>query len=219
MRLACLFVACAISFAPVVAHAAGTAKEPAKTKATSKKAAKKKPAAEQSSRPAKTARTLRPGALTVNVGHEINEDARVTPFPSFAKHAQKALAQNRRDQLVDAEQAARAPRQPDRWMTVLFHLRELDSRNDPEACFWRVVAYYRLGELAKARALRAACEPPANIQATLDNEDALSTTLQPVAALPEMMAAGEKPPAPVVNADPYGGPAFAAMTATAQATP
>ena len=78
----------------------------------------------------------------------------MTPFPSFAPHAKKALAQNRRDQLIDAEQAARADRQSDRWWTVLFHLRELDSRNDPEACFWRVVAYYRLGELARARALR-----------------------------------------------------------------
>jgi len=65
-----------------------------------------------------------------------------------------------------------------------------------------------MGELARARALRSMCEPPPAVQAVLDNEDALSSTLQPVAALPEMMAAGEKPPAPVVNADPYGGPAF-----------
>ena len=217
MRLACLFLASAISFAPIAANAAGAAKDPAKTKSTPKKAAKKKkPAAEKSERPVKAiARTLRPGALTVNVGHEINEDAHVTPFPSFAGHAQKALAQNRRDQLIDAEQAARAARQSDRWMTVLFHLRELDSRNDPEACFWRVVAYYRLGELARARALRSSCEPPTAIQAVLDNEDAMSTTLQPVAALPEMTAAGEKPPAPVPNPEPYGGPAYATLTVQA----
>jgi hypothetical protein len=217
MRLAaCFFFACAVSLAPIAAHAAGAAKDPAKTKSTPKKSAKKKPATEKMDRPIKAvARTLRPGALTVNVGHEINEDAHVTPFPSFAGHAQKALAQNRRDQLIDAEQAARATRQTDRWMTVLFHLRELDSRNDAEACFWRVVAYYRLGELARARALRAACEPPTAIQAVLDNEDAISMTLQPVAALPEMTAAGEKAPAPVENADPYGGPAYAAMTAQA----
>jgi hypothetical protein len=226
MRLACLLFAFAVSMAPVAARAAegtgapATAKSTAKSasKAVSKKVSKKKaPAADKpTTRPTKAAqRTLRPGALTVAVGHEINEDARVTPFPSFAGHAQKALAQNRRDQLVDAEQAARAPTQPDRWWTVLFHLRELDSRNDPEACFWRVVAYYRLGELAKARTLRAACEPPQPVQNVLDNEDALSTTLQPVAALPEMVAAGEKPPAPVVNADPYGGPAFAAITQAA----
>jgi hypothetical protein len=216
MRLTCLFFACAISVAPIAAHAAGAAKEPAKTKSTPKKSAKKKPATEKLDHPTKAvARTLRPGALTVNVGHEINEDAHVTPFPSFARHAQKALAQNRRDQLIDAEEAARATRQSDRWMTVLFHLRELDSRNDAEACFWRVVAYYRLGELTRARTLRGVCDPPAAIQSVLDSEDAMSTTLQPVAALPEMTAAGEKPPAPVPSPDPYGGPAYATMTAQA----
>jgi hypothetical protein len=36
----------------------------------------------------------------------------------------------------------------------------------------------------------------------------MSTTRQPVAALPAMVAAGEKPPAPVPNPAPYGGPAF-----------
>jgi hypothetical protein len=216
MRLSCLsfacpLLACALLLAPVGAHAAKTADGPVKKKAAAKKdTSKKKPAGEKAtSNPTKEAkRTLRPGALTVNVGHEINEEAKVTPFPSFAPHAKKALAQNRRDQLIDAEQAARASTQADRWWTVLFHLRELDSRNDPEACFWRVVAYYRLGELARARNLRNACEPPPAVQTILDNEDAMSTTLQPVAALPEMAAAGEKPPAPVPNPDPYAGPAF-----------
>ena len=217
MRLASLCLACAFLLSPLVARAAKDANGPAKTKTAAKKANKKKPAEDNPARPAKLTRTLRPGALTVNVGHEINEDAKVTPFPSFAPHAKKALALNRRDSLVDAENAARADKQPDRWWTVLFHLRELDSRNDPEACFWRVVAYYRLGELAKARALRSACEPPPSVQTALDNEDALSSTLQPVAALPEMQAAGEKPPAPVVNSDPYGGPAFATLTQTTQA--
>ena len=216
MRLASLFVACAFLLAPVAAHAAKQGHGPAKTKSASKKASQKKPAAiEKAAHQAKPTRTLRPAALTVNVGHEINQDARVTPFPSFAGHAKKALAQTRRDSLVDAEQAARADKQPDRWWTVLFHLRELDSRNDPEACFWRVVSYYRLGELAKARALRAMCEPPPGVQASLDNEDALSSQLQPVAALPEMAAAGEKPPEPVMNPEPYGGPTFTTMTATA----
>src|SRR5262245_57707267 len=171
MRLASLFVACAIVLAPVAAAAAkdGDAPAPAKTKSAQKKASKKKPApaAEKAARPTKVTRTLRPGALTVAVGHEINEEAHVTPFPSFAGHAKKALAQNRRDQLIDAEQAARAAKLPDRWWTVLFHLRELDSRNDPEACFWRVVSYYRLGELARARALRGMCEPPPAVQAIL----------------------------------------------------
>jgi hypothetical protein len=218
MRLASLFVACGLLLAPVATRAEKDASAPAKTKTASKAGAKKggkkkatpieKASEKPSTRPTKLTRTLRPGALTVNVGHEINEDAHVTPFPSFAGHAKKALAATRRDSLVDAEQAARAEKQPDRWWTVLFHLRELDSRNDPEACFWRVVAYYRLGELAKARALRGVCEPPKDVQTALDNEDALSTTLQPVAALPEMAAAGEKPPAPVVNPDPYGGPPF-----------
>ena len=183
----------------------------AKTKSAQKKAAGKKkpaPAAEKTTRPTKVTRTLRPGALTVNVGHEINEDAHVTPFPSFAGHAKKAMARTGAISSIDAEQAARASKLPDRWWTVLFHLRSLDSRNDPEACFWRVVSYYRLGELARARALRGMCEPPPAVQAILDNEDAMSSTLQPVAALPEMAAAGEKPPAPVVNADAYGGPAF-----------
>jgi hypothetical protein len=217
MRLACLFVACTISIAPFAGRAASAADGPAKTKSAPKKATKKKPAAAQkATQPTKAAnRTLRPGALTVAVGHEINEDAHVTPFPSFAGHAQKALAQNRRDQLIDAEQAARAVKQPDRWMTVLFHLRELDSRNDPEACFWRVVSYYRLGELTRARALRASCEPPPGVQAVLDNEDAISMTLQPVAALPEMVAAGERPPAPVANPDAYAGPAYTVMTVQA----
>jgi hypothetical protein len=206
-------VACALVLAPVATRAASGVGSPAKTKSAptkaSKKASKKKPATAEKVTPTKAVqRTLRPGALTVNVGHEINEDAHVTAFPSFAPHAKKALAQNRRDQLLDAEQTARADKSPDRWGTVLFHLRELDSRNDPEACFWRVVAYYRLGELARARALRNLCEPPAAVQTVLDNEDAMSTTLQPVAALPEMAAAGEKPPTPVVNSDPYGGPAF-----------
>jgi hypothetical protein len=218
MRLASLFLACAVFLAPIATQAAGSGNNAAaaKPKPAVKKTPKKKPAAtEKSKTPTKTARTLRPGALTVNVGHEINEDAHVTPFPSFAPHAKKALDQNRRDQLVDAEQAARAKQSPDRWWTVLFHLRELDSRNDPEACFWRIVSYYRLGELARARALRSMCEPPPGVQTALDNEDALSSTLQPVAALPEMVAAGEKAPPPVVNPDPYGGPAYATMTAQA----
>ena len=212
MRLACLFVAaCALLLAPIGAHAAKDGDAGAKTKSAQKKAASKKkpaPAAEKAPRPTKLTRTLRPGALTVNVGHEINEDAHVTPFPSFAGHAKKAMAANRRDQLIDAEQAARASKLPDRWYTVLFHLRSLDSRNDPEACFWRVVAYYRLGELARARALRGMCEPPPSVQTILDNEDAMSSTLQPLEALPEMAAAGEKPPAAVANPEAYAGPAF-----------
>ena len=138
-------------------------------------------------------------------GREINEDVHVTAFPSQATHVKKAFAQNRRDSLDDAERAARADQQPDRWWTVLFHLRSLDSRNDPEACFWRVVAYYRLGELARARALRGNCELPAADGPLLDSEDAMSSSLQPTAALPEMLAAGEKAPDPIVNPARYAG--------------
>ena len=84
----------------------------------------------------------------------INEDVTLTPFPSHAGAAKKALAQNRRDQLDDAERAARAPEQAERWQTVLFHLRDLDARSDSEGCFWRLVSYYRLGQIERARSLR-----------------------------------------------------------------
>ena len=122
MRLACLFV-CVRDLARADLRAPAPrrppTRRPAKTKSTPKKSAarRSRPATENAGRvrSRRWPRTLRPGALTVNVGHEINEDAHVTPFPSFAGHAKKALAQNRRDQLIDAEQAARAARQPDRW--------------------------------------------------------------------------------------------------------
>ena len=169
MRLACLFFACAISFAPIGANAAGAAQRrrrgegPREDEVDAEEISEEEEAGGARSRsvPSKAvARTLRPGALTVNVGHEINEDAHVTPFPSFAGHAKKALAQNRRDQLIDAEEAARAARQSDRWMTVLFHLRELDSRNDPRGVLLarrRLLSPRRAGPRAHvARELRAA---------------------------------------------------------------
>src|SRR5438045_9248131 len=103
MRLASLFVACAIFLAPVAIRTAEAASPSAKPRPAVKRTSKKKPAASEKSsvRPTKITRTLRPGALTVAVGHEINEDAKVTPFPSFGGHAQKALAQNRRDSVLD----------------------------------------------------------------------------------------------------------------------
>ena len=159
---------------------------------------------------AKPTRTLRPQALHV-LGdgdfHEINGEAQVTLFPSQASAVKKAFAANRRDQLKDAEQSARLPEEKDRWQTVLFHLRELDSRNDGEACFWRVVSFYRLGELARARRIRESCTLSIKDESALDGEDSLSVSLQPVSALPEMIAAGEQAPAPVPNPSPYGGPA------------
>jgi hypothetical protein len=210
MRFAPVLLAFAVLLAPLAVRAEGDAL-PGKSKAAkAKKVSKKKSTDEsttRSSRPTKAARTLRPNPLHVNVrtGREINEDVQVTAFPSQAVHVKKAFAQNRRDSLDDAERAARAEQQPDRWWTVLFHLRSLDSRNDPEACFWRVVAYYRLGELARARALRGGCELPQADQPLLDAEDAMSSSLQPTAALPEMIAAGEQPPEPIANPARYAG--------------
>jgi hypothetical protein len=205
MRFAPLALAFAVLLAPLAGRAEGEAR-PAKSKAA-KKVGKKKQTEETSTRPTKAARTLRPNPLHVNVrtGREINEDVHVAVFPSQATHVKKAFAQNRRDSLDDAERAARADQQPDRWWTVLFHLRSLDSRNDAEACFWRVVAYYRLGELARARALRSNCELPTADGPLLDNEDAMSASLQPTGALPEMIAAGERPPEPVPNPNRYTG--------------
>jgi hypothetical protein len=201
--------------------AAGSAQPRARKKATKPTVAKRKKAkpaksdgAEDSSGRAKMlaqkpARTLRPQPLRV-LGdgdfHEINAEAQVTPFPSQASAVKKAFAANRRDQLKDAETSARQPDEKDRWPTVLFHLRELDSRTDGEACFWRVVAFYRLGELARARRIRDSCTLSTKDETSLDAEDALSASLQPVAALPEL-AAGEAPPTPVPNPAPYAGPA------------
>jgi hypothetical protein len=153
---------------------------------------------------ATTARAPRATARTAGL-HTINENVKVTPFPSHAAAAEKALAQNRRDKIDDAEKAARADHQDDRWQTVLFHIRELDGRSDAEACFWRVVAYYRLGEVGRARTIRDACElGPQDVRA-LEAEDALSAGMQPAATLPEMLAAGEHSPTPVANPGPYAG--------------
>ena len=133
----------------------------------------------------------------------INEDVTLTPFPSHAGAAKKALAQNRRDQLDDAEKAARAPEQAERWQTVLFHLRDLDARSDPEGCFWRLVSYYRLGQIERARSLRPACELVAKDTAIIDAEDEQAAHLQVAGTL------ADKEPAPVGNIAPYagGGPA------------
>jgi hypothetical protein len=137
--------------------------------------------------------------------HTINDNVEITPFPSHAAAARKALAQNRRDQLDDAEKAARDPRQSDRWQTVLFHLRGFDARADAEACFWRVVAYYRLGEIGRARTIRQSCEIAGKDLPIVEKEDVRSAGLQPATALPELAAAGEKAPAPVPNPAGYEG--------------
>ncbi len=129
----------------------------------------------------------------------INEDVTLTPFPSHAGAAKKALAQNRRDQLDDAEKAARAPEQAERWQTVLFHLRDLDARSDSEGCFWRLVSYYRLGQIERARSLRPACELTPKDTAIIDAEEEQAARLQSAGTL------ADKEPAPVGNLAPYAG--------------
>jgi hypothetical protein len=129
----------------------------------------------------------------------INEDVTLTPFPSHAGAAKKALAQNRRDQLEDAEKAARAPEQAERWQTVLFHLRDLDARGDSEGCFWRLVSYYRLGQIERARSLRPACELAAKDAGIIEAEDEQAARLQAAGTL------ADKEPAPVGNLAPYAG--------------
>ncbi|HXU63466.1 MAG TPA: hypothetical protein VN962_17330 [Polyangia bacterium] len=137
------------------------------------------------------------------VHNAINTDVTLTPFPSQAAATRHALAQNRRDHLEDAERAARAAALDDRWSTVLFSVRDLDSRADPEGCFWRLVAYYRMGQIERARQVRQNCELPSRDQAILEAEDAEAAAIQP----PLAMAERDHPPAPVANPAPYGGAA------------
>jgi hypothetical protein len=220
IRVAVLSLAVAFALSSADARAEGTADAP-KPKAASKASKKKKaPKVKEDSEAAadtkltrnKAGRLIRGQAMRVTADRLIG-DSQVIPFPSHAGAAKKALAANRRDQLDDAEHAARAQytqaaqNTDDRWGTVLFHLRSLDSRNDAEACFWRVLAYYRLGEIARARRIRELCELPAKDQSLLDTEDATAGSLQPPQLLPEFVAAGERPPELVVNPAPYGGPA------------
>ena len=150
----------------------------------------------------KTSRPSRDSGGPVEIA-SIHRDVAITPFPSHSAAAAKALAQNRRDELRDAERAARAPAEPDRWETVLFDLRNLDARSDPEGCFWRLVAYYRKGEVARARQVRALCELPVKDQAIIEAEDAQSANAQPAAALTELEAGNREPP--VANLSPYAG--------------
>jgi hypothetical protein len=131
----------------------------------------------------------------------INEDVTLTPFPSHAAAAKKALSQNRRDQLDDAERAARAPEQAERWQTVLFHLRDLDARADSEGCFWRLISYYRLGQIERARSLRPACDLAPKDGGIIEAEDEQAAHLQAAGML------ADTGPAPVGNLAPYGGDA------------
>jgi len=200
---------------------AKSAKKPAKTSAKKKK----KEAAEAEATPAPKRRRIGANpAYVVGDGsaHFIDDTApKIVAFPHDAKAVDKAFAENRRDQLVDAEKAARAEMQPDRWRTVLFMLRGLHERMDPEACFWRVLAFYRLGETDRARAVRDNCELPSKDSATLNGEDAVSTGVPAIGTVPredQFAAAGaggapakpadkDKSAAPpTAEAPPYTGP-------------
>jgi hypothetical protein len=181
--------------------AAGAKKKPRKP--SGKKGA---PKSKGSSPEAKTAHAKPTHLARQKPGHGgadmINENVTITPFPSNPDAAKKALAQNRRDQLDDAEKAARSPDQVDRWQTVLFHLRNLDARSDAEGCFWRLVAYYRLGQMERARSLRQACELGGKDASLIETEDDQAARLQPPTAL-----ADKEPPAAVANPAPYAGAA------------
>jgi len=221
-RLGTRLLVCAVLLAPVVAVAADPAgKKAAGNKAAGNKAAGKGAKTAKGAKPAKPAkgkpeevakapdpkltRKIRGSTLTVTADGEvktISDEGKIIPFGSQAGAVKKAFSQLRRDQLGDAERSARAAKEDDRWWTVLFHIRSLDSRADSEACFWRAVAFYRMGEIARARNTRQFCEA----EAALGDEDALSASLQPMAALPEMQQPGDPKPDPVANLSPYAGP-------------
>jgi hypothetical protein len=213
-----------------VAHAeaaADTAKKKAPAKKAAPKAAKKKKAAPEpeaiDSKAANAKRRRLAASPAYVVGdsnpHYIDVNApKIVAFPQDTKAVDKAFAVGRREQLVDAEKAARTERSPDRWRTVLFALRGLHDRIDPETCFWRVLAFYRLGEVDRARAVRAVCELPAKDSSTLNAEDATVTGTPAMGTVQRedqfsAPAAGEKPkaaeaaPAPASpDATPYTGP-------------
>lgn len=215
IRTAVLLAAFAFASVPLAAAAEDAA--PTTPRTSARKKASKSPAKVGAKAPrkarddaarsgkTKSARLLRPGPLQVTADRMIG-DAQVTPFPSHAGAAKKAFDQYRRDQLDDAEQAARTQPLDERWQTVLFHLRSLDSRNDPEACFWRTLSFYRLGEIPRARRIREGCELAPKDADQLDIEDAHANSLQPAQVLAEFVAAGEKPAEIVPNPMPYSGP-------------
>jgi hypothetical protein len=161
-------------------EADSSAKPKAKGKGKSVKTAKKKKAPAQTTpepteKPAFARRRI--GASPAYVvgdsdAHLINDAAPpIEQFPTDGKAVKKAFAETRRDQLLDAEKAARDAKSPDRWRTVLFMLRGLPERTDSEACFWRVLAFYRLGEIPRARTLREGCDLPSKDSAVLNSED------------------------------------------------
>lgn len=184
------------------ASAKKKARKPTGTKAD-KKAEKKKAPKAKAAPETKVTHTKSARLTKQKSPSTINEDVRLTPFPSHPEAAKKALAQNRRDQLDDAEKAARSPEQADRWQTVLFHLRNLDARADSEGCFWRLVAYYRLGQIDRARTLRQSCDFIPKDAALIEAEDEQAAHLQG----PTTTVADKEPPSPVGNPEPYAGAA------------
>lgn len=205
-RTGLALVCAALLVLPVVGHLGGgfahaaadaaAAPKAGKTATTKRPAAKNKkkkaePAApEDSATKAAQAKRRRIGASPAYVvgdtgAHFIDENApKIVAFPQEAKAVEKAFAETRRDQLLDAEKAARAAKSPDRWRTVLFMLRGLHDRSDPEACFWRVLAFYRIGEVDRARAVRENCDLPGKDSATLNSEDAVATGVPAIGTVP-----------------------------------
>jgi hypothetical protein len=176
--IACAVFALGLASANVEAAdaKAKTAKPAAKAKAKPKSKAKGKPAPEaESTLPAKRRHLGVSAAYIVGDtdAHFINDQApQIQPFGEQSHVVKKAFAENRRVQIGDAEKAARAEKSPDRWRTVLFMLHDLPERGDSEVCFWRVLSFYRLGELERARKVRENCELPAKDSSTLNQEDA-----------------------------------------------
>jgi hypothetical protein len=213
MRARLLICAAALALATAAtAPALATDQGPAAVPAVAKTKKKPKPAAGKRRRPA-AARPPAPGSA--DDPHRIADAPKITAFPQDEAAVSKAFAEHRRDQIADAERTARAPKQDDRWRNVLFHVRDLSSPNDSEACFWRTVAYYRLGELARARRTRQVCQLPPPDAKVLDEEDVASVGLQPPAALPELKLAADleadrsaaRTTTPVANTAAYTGPA------------
>jgi len=174
---------------------------------TSAKVSEKTPAHRKRSR---RARHPKASATT----HEISDEApKIVAFPTEGAAVSRAFAEQRREQLDGAEKAARAGDQSDRWHAVLFELRDLDSRADTEACFWRVLAYLRLGDVRHARELRRTCDISARDSATLNSEEAAAASLQPAVMDTELRTTGDsdgeeprKPVRAVENPAPYTGP-------------
>jgi hypothetical protein len=200
------------------ATAKPTATKP--TRVAKKKKKKGTPTADAAAKEPKHRRVnASPAYLVVDDNaHLINESApHVAAFPAETKQAyEKAFAENRRGQLVDAEKAARAEKSPDRWRTVLFMLTGLNDNGDSEACFWRVLSFYRLGEIDRARAVRAVCELPVKDSSALNAEDALVSRTpamgtgahedQFTATTPVAADAPDAAPAPPPPVAPYTGP-------------